>query len=94
VQFIKTIRNGSSARDYILTGRYATQDQFHAAYVNIPGVIENYVENIFSDVQKIQKSGKKMMEMNVIPYHDYPKKCCLWSVIIIARNPSSSVWKI
>jgi hypothetical protein len=32
------------------------------------------VETIFSDVQKIQKTGKKMMEMTDIPYHDYPEK--------------------
>jgi hypothetical protein len=32
------------------------------------------VETIFSDVQNIYKTGKKMMEMTEIPYHDYPEK--------------------
>jgi hypothetical protein len=70
----KTIGDGSPARDYILTGMYASQDQLRAAYVNVPGVIDNYADKIFSDVQKIQKSGKKMMEMNEIPYDNYPEK--------------------
>jgi hypothetical protein len=70
----KTIGDGSPARDYILTGLYANQDQLRAAYGNVPGVIDNYVETIFSDVQKIQKTGKKMMEITKIPYHDYPGK--------------------
>jgi hypothetical protein len=70
----KTIGDGSPARDYILTGLYANQDQLRAAYGNVPGIINNYVETIFSNVQKIQKTGKKMMEMTVIPYHDYTEK--------------------
>jgi hypothetical protein len=57
----KKIRDGSPARDYILTGLYANQDDLRAAYENVPDVIDNYVETIFSDVQKIQKTGKKMM---------------------------------
>jgi hypothetical protein len=56
-----------------LTGLYANQDHLRAAYGNVPGVIYNYVETIFSDVQNIQKTGKKMMEINVIPYHNYPE---------------------
>jgi hypothetical protein len=32
------------------------------------------VETIFSDMQKIHKSGKKMMEMTAVPHHDYPEK--------------------
>jgi hypothetical protein len=32
------------------------------------------VETNFSDVQKIHKTGKKMMDMTVIPYHNYPEK--------------------
>jgi hypothetical protein len=44
-----------------LTGLYANQDQLRAAYGKVPAVIDDYVETIFSDVQKIQKSGKKMM---------------------------------
>jgi hypothetical protein len=70
----KTIRNGSPARDYILTGMYANQDQLRGAYGKVPAVIYNYMETIFSDVQKIQKSGKKMMEMTDISHHDYPEK--------------------
>jgi hypothetical protein len=70
----KTIRDGSPARDYILTGMYANQDELRAAYGNIPGVIDNYVETIFCDVQKIHKTDKKIMKMTVIPYHDYPEK--------------------
>jgi hypothetical protein len=70
----KTIGDGSPARDYILTGLYASQDQLRAAYGNVPGVIDNYVETIFCDVQKIHKTGKKRMKMTVIPYHDYPEK--------------------
>jgi hypothetical protein len=70
----KTIGDGSPARDYMLTGLYANQDQLRAAYGNVPGVINNYVETIFSDVQNIQKTVKKMMEMTVIHYHDYPEK--------------------
>jgi hypothetical protein len=69
-----TIGNGSSARDYILTSLYSNQDQLRAAYWTVPSVIDNYVETIFSDVQKIQKSGKKMMEMTAVPHHDYPEK--------------------
>jgi hypothetical protein len=68
----KKIGDGSPARYYILNGLYANQDQLRAAYGNVPGVIDNYVETIFSDVKKIQKTGKKMMEMTEIPYHDYP----------------------
>jgi hypothetical protein len=59
-----TIRNGSPARDYILTSLYANQDQLCAAYVKVPAAIDYYVETIFSDVQKI---GKKMMEMTAAP---------------------------
>jgi hypothetical protein len=70
-----TIGNGSPARDYSLTDIYANQDQLHAAYGKVPAVIDDYVETIFSDVQKIQKSGKKMMEMTAVPHHDYPEKC-------------------
>jgi hypothetical protein len=70
----KTIGNGSPTRDCILTGMYANQDQLRAAYGKVPAVIDGYVENIFSDVQKIQKSGKKMMEMTDIPHHNYPEK--------------------
>jgi hypothetical protein len=72
--FYKTIAIGSPARDSILTGMYANQDQLHASYVKVPAAIEDYVETIFSDVQKIQKSGKKMMDMNAISHHDYPEK--------------------
>jgi hypothetical protein len=68
----KTIGDGSPARDYMLTGLYANQDQLCATYRNVPGVIDNYVKTIFSDVQKIQKTGNKMIEMTVIPYHYYP----------------------
>jgi hypothetical protein len=53
---------------------YANQDQLRAAYGKVPAVIDNYVETIFSDVQKIEKSGKKMMEMTAISHHDYPEK--------------------
>jgi hypothetical protein len=60
-------RNGSPARDYILTSIYANQDQLRAAYGKVPAVIGDHVETIFSDVQKIQKSSKKMMEMTAIP---------------------------
>jgi hypothetical protein len=70
----KTIGNGSPARDYILTGMYANQDQLLSAYGKVPAVINDYVENIFSDVQNIQETGKKMMELNAIPHHDYPEK--------------------
>jgi hypothetical protein len=69
-----TIGNRLPARDYILTGLYSNQDQLRAAYGTVPSVIDNYVETIFSDVQKIQKSGKKMMEMTAVPHHDYPEK--------------------
>jgi hypothetical protein len=69
-----TIGNGSPARDYILTGLYSNQDQLCAAYGTVPYVIDNYVETIFSDMQKIHKSGKKMMEMTAVPHHDYPEK--------------------
>jgi hypothetical protein len=72
--FYETIGNGSPARDNMLTGMYANQDQLHASYVKVSASIDDYVETIFSDVQKIQKSGKKMMEMNAIPHHDYPEK--------------------
>jgi hypothetical protein len=70
----KTIGDGLPARDYILMGLYANQDQLRASYGSVPGVIDNYVETIFNNVQKIQKTGKRMMEMTVIPYHDYPEK--------------------
>jgi hypothetical protein len=70
----KTIGDRSPARDYILTGMYANQDQLLAAYGNVHGVIDNYMETIFSDVQKIQKTVKKMMKMTVIPNHEYPEK--------------------
>jgi hypothetical protein len=68
----KKIGDRSQARDYILTGLYANQDDLRAAYENVPGVIDNYIDTIFSDVQKIHKTGKKMMDMTEIPYHDYP----------------------
>jgi hypothetical protein len=51
----KKIRDGSPARDYILTGLYANQDQLRTAYGNIPGFFDNYMETIFSDVQKSRK---------------------------------------
>jgi hypothetical protein len=70
----KTIGNGSPARDYILTGLYANQDQLRAAYGKVLAVIDDYVETIFSDVQKIQKSGNKIMEMTAIPHHGYQEK--------------------
>jgi hypothetical protein len=41
------------------------------AYENVPGIINDYVETIFSDVQNIQKTGKKMMDRTEISYHDY-----------------------
>jgi hypothetical protein len=72
--FYSTIGNGLPARDYILTGIYANQDQLCPAYGKVPDVVDNYVETIFSDVQKFQKSGKKMMEMTAVPRHDYPEK--------------------
>jgi hypothetical protein len=52
---------------------YANQGHICAVYGHVPGVINN-VETIFSDVQKFQKTGKKMIDMNEIPYHDYPEK--------------------
>jgi hypothetical protein len=58
----------------MLTGMYANQDHIRAAYGKVPGFINIYVETIFSDIQKIQKTGKKMMEMTDIPYNDYPGK--------------------
>jgi hypothetical protein len=70
----KTIGNRSPARDYILAGLYSNQDQLRVAYGTVPSLIDNYVETIFSDMQKIQKSGKKMMEMTAVPHHDYPEK--------------------
>jgi hypothetical protein len=70
----KTIRDGSPARDYIVTGMYANQDQLRAAYEKVPGVINDCVDTILSDAQKIQKTGKKMMELTAIPHHDYPEK--------------------
>jgi hypothetical protein len=70
----KTIGNRSPARDYIFTGMYANQDQLRAAYGKVTAVINDYVETIFSDVQKIHKSGKKMMELTAIPHHNYPEK--------------------
>jgi hypothetical protein len=70
----KAIGDGSPTRDYILTGLYANQDQLRAVYGNIPCIIDNYAETIFSEVQKIQKTGKKMMDMTEIPYHDYQEK--------------------
>jgi CheY-like chemotaxis protein len=70
----KTIRNGSPARDYILISIYANQDQLHAACGKFLAGINDYVETIFSDVQKIQKTGKKMMELTAIPHHDYPER--------------------
>jgi hypothetical protein len=70
----KTIGNGLPARYCILTGLYANQDQLRAAYGKFPFIIDNCVETIFSDIQNIQKSGKKMMEMTDIPHHDYPEK--------------------
>jgi hypothetical protein len=70
----KTIGDGSPARYYILTGMYATQDQLLAAYGHVHGVINNYVETIFRDVQNIHKTGKKIMEMTEIPYHGYTEK--------------------
>jgi hypothetical protein len=57
----KTIGNGSPAKEYILTGLCANQDQLRAAYGKVPAVIDDYLATIFSDVQKIQRSGKKMM---------------------------------
>jgi hypothetical protein len=70
----KTIGEISPVRDYILTGLYANQDHLRTAYGNGPGVINSYVDTIFSYVQNIHKTGKKMMEMNDIPYHGYPGK--------------------
>jgi hypothetical protein len=70
----KKIINGSPGRYYSLTGLYANQDNLHAAYDNVPSVIDDYVETIFSDVQKVQRTGKKMIEMTEIPYHNYPEK--------------------
>jgi hypothetical protein len=70
----KTIGDRSPARDYILTVLYANQDQLRASYGNVPSVIDTYVDTIFSDVQKIHRTGKKMMEMTDIPYHDYQEK--------------------
>jgi hypothetical protein len=49
----KKVGDRSPERDYMLTGMYANQDQLRAAYGNLPGVIDHYVETIFSDVQKI-----------------------------------------
>jgi hypothetical protein len=46
----KTIGNGSPARNYILIGLYANQDQLRAAYGKVPAYIDDYVETIFSDV--------------------------------------------
>jgi hypothetical protein len=63
-----------TARDYMLTGLYANQDVLREAYENFHGIINDYVETIFSDVQKIQKTGKNMMDMTEIPYHDYPER--------------------
>jgi hypothetical protein len=46
------------------------------------------LDTIFSDIQKIQKSGKKMMEMTDIPHHDYPEK-----VIPLVRHHYSKISK-
>jgi hypothetical protein len=46
----KSIGNRSPARDYILTGMYANQDQLRAAYGKVHVFIDDYVETIFSDV--------------------------------------------
>jgi hypothetical protein len=53
---------------------YANQDQLRAAYGKVPAITNDYAETIFSDVQKIQKTGKKMMELTAILHHDYPEK--------------------
>jgi hypothetical protein len=45
----------------MLTGLHVNQDQLRAANRNVPGIIDNYLDTIFSDVQKIQETGKKMM---------------------------------
>jgi hypothetical protein len=70
----KKIGDGSPERVYIMTGLNANQDHLRAAYEKAPGVIDEYMETILSDVQKIHKNGKKMMEMTEIPYHNYPEK--------------------
>jgi hypothetical protein len=58
----------------MLTDMYDNQKELRDAYKNVPGIISEYVETIFGDVQKIQKTGKKMMDMTEIAYHDYPKR--------------------
>jgi hypothetical protein len=72
-----------------LTGLYANQDQLREAYGKVPAVTDDYVETNFSDVQNIQKSGKKMMEMTAIPHHDYPEK-----MIPLVRHHSSEKSKV
>jgi hypothetical protein len=59
---------GSPARDCILTGLYDNRKEVCEAYSNVPDVIDQYVVTISSDVSKIQKTGKKMMEMTDMPY--------------------------
>jgi hypothetical protein len=70
----KTTGDGSPSSDYMLTGLHANQDQLCAAYGKAPAIINDYVETIFSDVPKIQKTGKKMMELTAVPHHGYPEK--------------------
>jgi hypothetical protein len=67
----KKIGDGSPARGYTLTGLYDNQKELRDPYENVSGIINDYVETIFSGVQKILKAGKKMMDMTEIPYHDY-----------------------
>jgi hypothetical protein len=47
------IGDRSPARDYMFTGMYVNQDDLRAAYENVHGVVNDYVETIFSDLQKI-----------------------------------------
>jgi hypothetical protein len=55
----KTMGEGSLARDYIFTGMYDNHKELREAYKNVPNVIGEYVETIFSDVSRIQKAGKR-----------------------------------
>jgi hypothetical protein len=70
----KKICNGYPARDYVLTNLYTNQEELRGAYSSVPKIMDNYVENICSDVFWVQKQGEKTMEMMEILHRGYPNK--------------------
>ena len=70
----KVICQGTPARDYILPTLVTTRKDLAEAYGNVPTLIGDYVETVFSDLAHISKRGLAAMSMENPPKNNYPQE--------------------